>query len=72
MLMLGNVLLHEPTTTRNFNEEATTAGFSGLMTQPVSPEFKMGFTLFAMRVVEGDNTVIGSLSRFLVSEQILI
>ena len=70
--MLSNVLLQEPTTTRNLSKEATTTDFSGLMTQPVSPEFKMGFTLFAMRVVEGDNTVIGSLSRFLVSEEILI
>ena len=48
------------------------AGFSGLVAQSVSPEFKMGFTLFAMRLVEGDDIVIGILSQFLVSEEVLI
>ena len=59
-------------TTPSFGEKKMMAGFSGFMAQPVSPKFKMVFTLLAKRVVEGDKTVLGSLSRFLVSEEILI
>ena len=56
----------------SFGEKKRMSGFSGLLAQPVSPKFKMGFTLLANRVVEGDEIVLGSLSRFLVSEEILI
>ena len=56
----------------SFGEEKMMASFSGLMAQAVGPKFKMGFTLLANRVVEGDETVLGILSRFLVSEDILI
>ena len=59
-------------TAPRFGEKKNMAGFSGLVAQPVSPKFKMGFTLLAKRVVEGDKTVLGSLSWFLVSEEILI
>ena len=59
-------------TTLIFGEKKTMAGFSGLMAQPVGRKFKMGFTLLAKGVVEGDKTVLGSLSQFLVSEEILI
>ena len=59
-------------TALSFGEKKKMVSFSGLVAQPVSPKFNMGFTLLAKRVVEGDKIVLGSLSRFLVSEQILI
>ena len=46
----------------------TMTGFSGLMAQPVSPKFKkMGLALLVKRVVDGDNTWLGSLYWFLYS-----
>ena len=54
-------------TAPSFGEKKTMVDFSGLLAQPVSPKFKMGFTLLAKRVVEGDITVLEGLFRFLVS-----
>ena len=66
MLKLVMCLLQEPTIARHFSEEEMQRPASvDSWPQPVSPDFKMGFALLAMRVVEGDNTLLGSL--FLVS-----
>ena len=44
----------EPMIGPRFGEKKMMAGFSGLVAQPISPDFKHGFTLLEMRVVEGE------------------
>ena len=56
--------MQQPMTAPSFGEKKIMAGLSGLVAQPVSPKFKMDFTLLAKRVVEGDKEVLGSMSRF--------
>ena len=43
------------------------AGSRGLVAPTGKPCFQLGFTLLAMRVVQGENTVLGSVFRFLAS-----